>query len=98
MNCQPRLNRRVEVNPIEVLRDGLSYTIDTVEAVAQNYEGDTIVVIVGTDAYEKIDQWHRAQELKKMVEFVVIDRPDFPGEHNTEVDAIAVSATDIRST
>ena len=91
------ISSRVEVNPIEILRDGPSYTIDTVEAVAQFYEGDTIVLIVGTDAYEKIDQWHRAEELKKMVEFVVIDRPDFPGQHNTSVDAIAVSATDIRA-
>jgi|TARA_B110000503_G_scaffold143730_1_gene247726 nicotinate-nucleotide adenylyltransferase len=102
--CQLAINElpaeiksKVEVNPIEILRDGLSYTIDTVEAVTQSYEGDTIVVIVGTDAYEKIDQWHRAQELKKMVEFIVIDRPDFPGEHNTEIGAIALSATDIRS-
>jgi nicotinate-nucleotide adenylyltransferase len=87
----------VEVNPIEVLREGPSYTIDTVEAVAQNYEGDTIVLIVGTDAYEKINQWHRADDLKKMVEFVVIDRPEFPGKHNTSIDAIAVSATDIRA-
>ena len=91
------IKKHIEVNPIEVLREGPSYTIDTVEAVAQNYEGDTIVLIVGTDAYEKIDQWHRADELKKMVEFVIIDRPDFPGQHNTSVDAIAVSATDIRA-
>mgnify|MGYP000511729919 CR=1 FL=1 len=91
------IKKHIEVNPIEVLREGPSYTIDTVEAVAQAFEGDTIVLIVGTDAYEKIDQWHRAEELKKMVEFVVIDRPEFPGEHNTSVDAIAVSATDIRA-
>ncbi|CAB4367012.1 unannotated protein [freshwater metagenome] len=65
--------------------------------MAQSYIGDTIVLVVGTDAYEKIDQWHRAEELKKLVEFVVIDRPDFPGNHNTNVDAIAVSATDIRA-
>jgi nicotinate-nucleotide adenylyltransferase len=90
------IKKHVEVNPIEVLRDGPSYTIDTVEAVRQNYAGDSIVLIVGTDAYEKIDQWHRAEELKKMVEFVVIDRPEFPGLHNTSIDAIAVSATDIR--
>jgi nicotinate-nucleotide adenylyltransferase len=87
----------VEVNPIEVLRQGPSYAIDTVEAVAQTYPDDSILLIVGTDAYEKIDQWHRADELKKLVEFVVIDRPDFPGEPNTSVDAITVSATDIRA-
>ena len=91
------IKSHVEVNPIEVLRQGPSYAIDTVEAVAQTYPDDSILLIVGTDAYEKIDQWHRADELKQMVEFVVIDRPDFPGQHTTSVDAIAVSATDIRA-
>lgn len=92
----PETKSRVEVNPIEVLREGPSYTIDTVEAVAQTYPGDTIVVIVGTDAYANIDQWHRADELKSMVEFVVIDRPGFPGSSNLAIDAIEVSATEIR--
>ena len=91
------IRAHVEVNPIEVLRTGPSYAIDTVEAVAHSYVGETIVLVVGTDAYEKIDQWHRAEELKKLVEFVVIDRPDFPGKHTISVDAIAVSATDIRA-
>ena len=91
------IKKHVEVNPIEILREGPSYTIDTVEAVAQNYAGDDIVIIVGTDAFEKIDQWHRAEELKNMVEFVVIDRPEFPGQANMKIDAIAVSATDIRA-
>lgn len=91
------IKKSVEVNPIEILREGPSYTIDTVEAVAQSFEGDTIVLILGSDAYEKIGDWHRIDELKRLVEFVVIDRPEFPGEHNTSIDAIAVSATDIRA-
>ena len=92
----PEIKSKVEVNPIEVLRAGPSYTIDTVQAVAQTYPDDSIIVVVGTDAYTNIDQWHRADELKKMVEFVVIDRPDFPGTPNLDVAAIAVSATQIR--
>lgn len=92
----PEIKSKVEVNPIEVLREGPSYTIDTVEAVAQTYPTDSIFVVVGTDAYTNIDQWHRADELKKMVEFVVIDRPNFPGTPNLDVAAIAVSATQIR--
>jgi nicotinate-nucleotide adenylyltransferase len=91
------ISSHVEVNPIEVLRQGPSYAIDTVEAIAQTYEGATIVLILGTDAYEKIDQWHRADELTAMVEFLVIDRPDFPGKPNVQIGAIAVSATDIRA-
>jgi len=101
--CQLAINElpsdiksHVEVNPIEILRDGPSYTIDTVEAVEQNFAGDAIVLIVGTDAYQKIDDWHRSADLKSKVEFVVIDRPGFPGEHNTSIGAIEVSATDIR--
>ena len=92
----PEIKSKVEVNPIEVLREGPSYTIDTVEAVAQTYPDDSIVVVVGSDAYTNIDQWHRSDELKKMVEFVVIDRPNFPGTPNLDVAAIAVSATQIR--
>ena len=88
---------KVEVNPIEVFRQGPSYAIDTVEAIAATYEGATISLILGTDAFEKIDHWHRASELKKMVEFIVIDRPDFPGQPNLAIDALAVSATEIRS-
>jgi len=32
---------KVQVNPIEILRTGPSFAIDTVEAVAQNYPDDT---------------------------------------------------------
>ena len=92
----PEIKSKVEVNPIEVLREGPSYTIDTVEAVAQTYPDDSIVVVVGTDAYTNIDQWHRAADLKTMVVFLVIDRPNFPGTPNLDVAAIAVSATQIR--
>ena len=54
---------KVLVNPIEVLRTGPSYAIDTVEAVAQNYPGDSIHLIVGQDTADKLDQWHRIDEL-----------------------------------
>ena len=86
----------VEVNPIEVLREGPSYAIDTVEAISQTYSDAEIVLILGSDAYEKIDQWHRADELKKMVTFLVIDRPDFAGAANLNIGALKVSATEIR--
>lgn len=87
----------VEVNPIEILRMGPSYTIDTVEAVAQAYEGAELVLILGTDAYQKLDQWHRVDELKKLVTFCIIDRPDFPGAANLDIDALKISATEVRS-
>jgi len=86
---------KVQVNPIEVLRTGPSYAIDTVEAVAQSYPDDLIVLIVGQDAADKLDQWHRIEELRIMVEFVVISRPGYEG-NGIEIGALPVAATTIR--
>ena len=86
---------KVQVNPIEVLRMGPSYAIDTVEAVAQNFPGDTIVLVIGQDAAGKLDQWHRIEELRAMVQFLVIGRPGYSGD-GIDIGALNVSATTIR--
>ena len=86
---------KVQVNPIEILRTGPSYAIDTVEAVAQNYPDDTIVLIIGQDAADKLEQWHRIDELRAMVEFLVISRPGFAG-NGVDIGALDVAATTIR--
>ena len=88
---------KVEVNPIEILRSGPSYSIDTVEAVAQTYPTDQILLILGTDAFSKIADWHRSAELQDMVDFIVIDRPEFPGSPNLDINALNVSATAVRA-
>jgi nicotinate-nucleotide adenylyltransferase len=92
----PEIRSKVEVNPIEILRMGPSYTIDTVEAIAQTYPEDQIILIVGTDAYEKLDQWHRVDELMKMVTLEVIQRPGVIGDLARDIGAIDVSATQVR--
>jgi len=86
---------KVQVNPIEILRTGPSYAIDTVEAVAQNYPADTIVLVIGQDAADKLEQWHRIDELRAMVEFLVIGRPGFAG-NGVDIGALDVAATTIR--
>ena len=93
----PEMASRVEVNPIEILRSGPSYSIDTVEAVAQTCPDDQILMILGTDAFSKLEDWHRSKELQDMVDFIVIDRPDFPGSPNLDINALNVSATAVRA-
>ncbi|CAB4550218.1 MAG: nicotinate (nicotinamide) nucleotide adenylyltransferase [Actinobacteria bacterium] len=87
---------KVEVNPIEVLRMGPSYTIDTVEAIKQTYPDDEIVLILGSDAAEKIDQWHRSLELLAMVKLEIIERPGYQAVSGRDISAIDVSATQVR--
>ena len=91
-----QISKKVEVNPIEILRMGPSYTIDTVEAIKQTYPDDEIVLIFGTDAYEKIDQWHRVDELMKLVTLEVIQRPGYFSDSARDIDAIDLSATQVR--
>ncbi|CAB4632550.1 unannotated protein [freshwater metagenome] len=86
---------KVSVNPIEILRTGPSYAIDTVEAIKQTYPEDQIILIIGQDAAEKLDQWHRIEDLKGLVEFLIIKRPGFSGD-GTDIGAIDVAATAIR--
>jgi nicotinate-nucleotide adenylyltransferase len=74
---------------------GPSYAIETVEAIKQNYPEDDIVLIIGQDAAEKLDQWHRIDDLKGLVEFLVIKRPGFSGD-GADIGAIDVAATSIR--
>lgn len=90
------LRSKVLVNPIEILRMGPSCTIDTVEAIKQAYPDDELILIIGTDAFEKLDQWHRIDDLKHLVRFEVIDRPGFAGVAARNIDAIDVSATQVR--
>ena len=75
---------------------GPSYTIDTVEAVRQTFPDDEIVLIIGTDAHEKINQWHRVDELLSMVTLEVIERPGSLSGQGRDIDAIDLSATQVR--
>ena len=89
------IRSRVEVNPIEVLRDGPSYAIDTVDAVAATYPDAQIILFVGSDAFANIDKWHRVEELKNKCRIIVIERPGYSFE-GLDISALDISATQIR--
>jgi nicotinate-nucleotide adenylyltransferase len=87
---------RVEVNAIEILREGPSYTIDTVEAVVQTFPDDSYHLIIGSDAYAKLDQWHRVDDLKNLVTFIIIERPGSESQVGLDIAALDVASTGIR--
>jgi nicotinate-nucleotide adenylyltransferase len=89
------IRTRVEINPIEILREGPSYAIDTVDAVTATHPDSEIILFVGSDAYINIDKWHRVEELKKKCRIIVIQRPGYPLE-GLDISALDISATQIR--
>lgn len=97
------LGKRVEVNPLEVDRKGPSYAIETAKALIQANPGKEMAWIIGSDAYQRIESWHESEKLQELISFIVIERPqgakdDFFDEIDPlEIDALDISATEIRS-
>ncbi len=64
----------VEVDERELIRGGVSYTIDTVRQIrAENGDGE-YYFIIGEDSLEGLSRWKDIDELKKLVEFKVYPR------------------------
>lgn len=57
----------------EIRRGGVSYSIDTVRAMARKY--DEIFFVVGIDAFAEIDTWHTYEDLFRETSFIVMVRP-----------------------
>ncbi|MBI4711128.1 MAG: nicotinate (nicotinamide) nucleotide adenylyltransferase [Candidatus Omnitrophica bacterium] len=64
----------LELSDCELMRKGASYTFDTLTEFERKYPKAVFYLILGKDAIEGIDSWHRAAELKKRALFLVARR------------------------
>jgi nicotinate-nucleotide adenylyltransferase len=87
-----------EVDECELLRPPPSYTIDTVEEIRQRECDAALYCLIGEDNVEQLHQWHRFNELEKLVRFVVLDRTGKQPTHTFQLihRRIDISATEIR--
>ena len=95
-----------EVSRLELLRDGPSYTFDTVMETKKQRPDATLFFITGVDAYADVASWHRAHELVRAVDMVTVARPGytlrdlepaFRRVQTLETRLCDVSSTEIRS-
>lgn len=82
----------------ELHRAGPSYTIDTVEEIRNEFPGCELVYLIGHDHLTKLHTWHRIEDLRQLVEFVVFDRGEETVEHGFRKLSrrLDISATEIR--
>lgn len=60
----------------ELRREGLSYTVDTLEDLRAEFgEAVRLCLIVGTDAFAALDTWHRWEDLMTLCHLIVMRRP-----------------------
>jgi len=68
---------RFEIDERELHRSGPTYTYDTLTEIRRERgAGMPIVFLTGTDAFAKIDTWHRWTELFDLAHFAVAIRAD----------------------
>ena len=75
-------HKKVSVEDRGASRSGPSYAINTVKEILKKERNVRIVVIVGSDAFAEIDSWYGWKELLRLVNFVVMKRPDFSTPKN----------------
>jgi nicotinate-nucleotide adenylyltransferase len=63
----------VVVSDREIVREGPSFTIDTVRELLE--EADEVDLIVGADLAVQLDHWHDASTLRTLVRVGVVPRP-----------------------
>lgn len=104
-------NPGFEASRLEVDKDGLTYTFDTVKDLKRIYGEDTeIYFITGADAVLELLTWYRIRELLTLCKFIAVTRPGFDkrdleqkigeisSEYNGEIICIEVPLLAISST
>lgn len=99
-------NPRFTVSRVDLLRDGPTYTIDTLRDIRRARPDADLFFITGADAVAQILEWKDLEEVWSLAHFVAVSRPGHrltisglpeQGVSSLEVPALAISSTDCRS-
>lgn len=64
-----------EIDEQEARRGGTSFTIDTVRDYTKRFPEAQLLYLIGADHVPTLPAWREAEELARLMEFVVIPRP-----------------------
>ena len=68
-----------ELSPVEIERPGVSYTVDTVEHLAETYgESVELFVIMAVDSLAHVDTWRDPERILDLAQWAVGPRPGWP--------------------
>jgi len=88
-----------QVSTIELERGGVSYTVDTLEAIHDQQPSAELFFLMGADSLAELPRWHRAAEVCQLATPLIVRRagaevpPDFL---QVEMPATPVSSSQIR--
>ena len=69
-------NPKFQLDTQELARNGASYTIDTLKSLRKDLgENTSLCLIMGSDAFVKLDTWHEWEKLIDYCHIVLVQRP-----------------------
>lgn len=95
---------RFEVDPVEIERDGLSYTVDTLAAYAARHPDAERYLLVGADVLGSFHQWREPERIRALATLAVLERTTDDGSQGPAegmlrlaTRRVDVSSTEIRA-
>ncbi|HEY0708650.1 MAG TPA: nicotinate (nicotinamide) nucleotide adenylyltransferase [Polyangia bacterium] len=89
------LGPRAVVSTVEEELGGESRTLLTVKALQAAHPTTEFRVVIGADLQAEVASWYGAEELRRLVTFIVVGRAGFPATGSVEMPA--VSSTEVRA-
>ena len=82
-------NPKLVIDRRELLRSGPSYTLDTLRDI-RNETGQNrpLALILGCDAFQGFEGWHRWREIPDLAHLIVITRPGYAVEWPSALDRL----------
>lgn len=73
---------------IEIKRQGISYTFDTIKSFRQKFPNAPLALIVSDEVFVKFTTWHKWKEILKYAHLIVTNRPGFTIHINEELEKL----------
>lgn len=75
-------------NEIEIVRQGISYSVDTLTALRKQMPNQPLYFILGADAFSAFDRWHEWRKIPALVHLIIVGRPSSELPSNPEIQAL----------
>ena len=88
------------VDPAEIDRKGLSFTVDTLEHLTERHAGAKLFLLLGEDTLAGFEQWRNPARIRELATIAALRRGDSPGAKALApgVQAVSTRRVDVSST
>ncbi len=85
--------RVAEVSDMELCREGKSYTSDTLRELKKRYPQDELWLLMGTDMFLTLQNWHEAEQIMQMASIAAFARTESDSGEMMEIQGKYLSET-----